>query len=226
MWHCLEGLLFSLTPEEYCTRVVSSAHMSIYAQEEHCTWVVSSVLDTLCPGCLCSPGLQILADLMMFITGKMISIISMMVSIIALLFVQKSRTILTLSWTLSKNEVICWLVIFSISQLCVTRIQNHDMIHSYVTLPFLFCRNHTIWRMPRVWHQPSQVGKTYEWFHCWNCAGSSETVSDCQSVTVATLCWGFGTQQSLIFCCLHWDITTVVTPPSLFFLSRGSYSSM
>ena len=112
MWHCLEGLLFSLTPEEYCTRVVSSAHVSIYAQEEHCTWVVSSVLDTLCPGWPCSPGLQILADLMMSITGKMISIIGMMVSIIVLLFVRKSRTISAPSWTLSKTEVICWLVMF------------------------------------------------------------------------------------------------------------------
>jgi hypothetical protein len=38
-----------------------------------------------------------------------------------------------------------------------------------------FCfRNHTIWRMSRVWHQPSQVGKAYYWFQCWNCLGSSE----------------------------------------------------
>ena len=27
MWHYLEGLLFSLTPEEYCTRAGSSAHV-------------------------------------------------------------------------------------------------------------------------------------------------------------------------------------------------------
>ena len=66
-----------------------------------------------------------------------------------------------------------------------------------------FCgRNHTIWHMPRVWHQPSQVGKAYDWFQCWNYLGSSETVSVHPGVTVATLCWGFGTQQSMIFCCL------------------------
>ncbi len=159
----------------------------------------------------------------MFITGKMISIIGMIVSIIALLFVQKSRTISSPSCTLSKNEVICLLVIVSVSQLCVTGIQNHDKFHSYVTLPFLFCRNHTIWCMPRIWHQPSQVGKTYEWFHCWNCVGSSETVSDCPSVTVATLCWGFGTQQSLIFCCLHQGITTMVTLLLSFSFTRESF---
>jgi hypothetical protein len=45
----------SLTPEECCTRVVSSAHMSIHAQNEHCTWVVSSELFALCPGCLLQP---------------------------------------------------------------------------------------------------------------------------------------------------------------------------
>jgi hypothetical protein len=73
-------------------------------------------------GVCCSPGLLILADLMMFITGKVISIIGKMVSIIALLFVQKSRTISAPSWTWSKNEFICWLVIFSVSQLCVTGI--------------------------------------------------------------------------------------------------------
>jgi hypothetical protein len=35
-----------------------------------------------------------------------------MVSIIALLFVRKSRTISAPSWTWSKNEFICWLVLF------------------------------------------------------------------------------------------------------------------
>ena len=87
--------------------------------------------------------------LMMSITGKVISIIGKIVSIIALHFVQKSRTILAPSWTWSKNEFICWLVVFFCITLCVTGIQNHDMFHSYVTLPFLFCRNHTIWCMPR-----------------------------------------------------------------------------
>jgi DNA-directed RNA polymerase subunit E'/Rpb7 len=43
---------------------------------------------------------------------KMISIIGKMVSIIALLFVRKSRTISAPSWTWSKNEFICWLVLF------------------------------------------------------------------------------------------------------------------
>ena len=101
--------LFSHTPEEYCTRVVSSAHTSIYAQEEHCNWVVSSVHDIVCPVCLCSPSSQMLACLMMFITGKMIFII-------ALLFVWKSRTILAPSWTWFNHDVICWLDLF----FCIT----------------------------------------------------------------------------------------------------------
>ena len=126
-------------------------------------------------GVCCSPGLLILADLMMFITGKVISIIGKMVSIIALLFVRKSRTISAPSWTWSKNSSYAGLSYFSVAQLCVTGIQNHDMFHSHVTLPFLFCRNHSIWCMSRIWHQPSQVGKTYEWFRYWNCMGSSET---------------------------------------------------
>ena len=141
------------------------------------------------------PKLTVLADLMMFITGKVIFII-------ALLFVRKSRTIADPSWTWSKKEVICWL-------------HHHLLYHNYVWQKLItmncfivmwlcpsICWKHAIWHMPRIWHQPSQVGKAYEWFHCWNCVVLSETLSDHPGVTVATLCWGFGTQQSLIFCCL------------------------
>ena len=74
-------------------------------------------------GVYCSPDVQILADLMMSITGKMISIIGKMVSIIALLFVRKSRTISAPSWALSKNEVICWLVIF----FCITTLWDRNL---------------------------------------------------------------------------------------------------
>ena len=166
--------------------------------------MVSSVLFTLCPGCPCSPGLQILADLMMSITGKMISIIGMMVSIMFCFLFENLEQFQLLRGHGPRMRSYAGLSSFSsVSQPCVTGIQNHDMFHSYVTLPSLFCRNHTIWHMPRIWHQPSQVGKTYEWFRYWNCMGSSATMSDCPGVTVATLCWGFGTQQSLIFCCLH-----------------------
>jgi hypothetical protein len=75
--------------------------------------------------------------------------------------------------------------------------------------PSFCCRNHSIRHMSWVWRQPSQVGKAYDWFQCWNCLGSSETVSDHPGVTVATLCLGFGTQQSMIFCSLNWVVTTV-----------------
>jgi hypothetical protein len=40
--------------KDYCTGVVSSVLMSVYAQEEHCIRVVSSVLDILCLGCHCT----------------------------------------------------------------------------------------------------------------------------------------------------------------------------
>ena len=95
------------------------------------------------------------------------------------------------------------------------------MAQSGVTFALPFCRNHTIWRMSRVWHQPSQVGKAYDWFQWWNCLGSSEPVSDHPGVTVATLCWVFGTQQSMVFCCLFWFVTTVVTLP--IFIELGKF---
>ena len=87
------------------------------------------------------------------------------------------------------------------------------MAQSAVTFVLPFCRNQPIQHMPRVWHQPSQVGKAYDWFQWWNCLGSSEPVSDHPGVTVATLCWVFGTQQSMVFCCLFWFVTTVVILP-------------
>ena len=31
-----------------------------------------------------------------------------------------------------------------------------------VTVPFLFCRKHTIQRMSRIWHLPSRVGNAYD----------------------------------------------------------------
>ena len=87
------------------------------------------------------------------------------------------------------------------------------MAQSGVTFALPFCRNQPIRRMSRVWHQPSQVGKAYDWFQWWNGLGSSEPVSDHPGVTVATLCWVFGTQQSMVFSCLFWFVTTVVTLP-------------
>ncbi len=154
MWHCLEGLLFSLFPEEHGTRVVSSAPTSICAQDEHCTGVVSSMLFTLCPECFFSPGSQILTDFMMFITGKIFFII-------ACFLFENLEQFQLLHGHGPRMRSYAGLVIFSVSQLCVTETHNQEMFHSHVTLPFHFCRNHTIWHMSRVWHQPSQVGKTY-----------------------------------------------------------------
>jgi hypothetical protein len=57
--------------------MVISVLMSIYAQEEYCTRVVSSVLGKLCSGCWFNPDLHIFTDLMMFIIGKMIFIITL-----------------------------------------------------------------------------------------------------------------------------------------------------
>ena len=95
------------------------------------------------------------------------------------------------------------------------------MAQSGVTFALPFCRNQPIRRMSRVWHQPSQVGKAYDWFQWWNCLGSSEPVSDHPGVTVATLCWVFGTQQSMVFSCLFWFVTTVVTLP--IFIEWGKF---
>jgi hypothetical protein len=89
--------------------------------------------------------------------------------------------------------------------------------------PSFFHRNHTIQRMSRVWHQPSQVGKTQDWIQCWKSLGSSEHVSDHTDVTVAKLFWLFGTQQVIIFWCLgchncgdiylfHWGRFFIIWP--------------
>ena len=194
----LEGLLFSPTPEEHCTRVVSSVLMSIYAQEKHCTWVVSFVLGTLRAGCWYNPDLKVFGDLMMFFNGKMIFIIT-------LILVWKSRTISALLWTWSNHEVIWWLVIFLYHNWSWKKLIIIKWFRS-VSLPFHFCRNHTIWCMSRVDTSLVRYGK-HDWFQCWNCLGSPETVSDHPG--------RFGTQQSMIFCCLITFFTTVVTLPDI-----------
>jgi hypothetical protein len=90
--------------KEYCTRVVSSVLMSVYAQEEHCTWVVSSVLGILCPGCRCTPVHRFWQTFLIIITGKVIFII------FHLLLFKNLEQLVTLSWIVSKTEVICWLI--------------------------------------------------------------------------------------------------------------------
>ena len=67
-----------------------------------------------------------------------------------------------------------------------------------VTVPFLFCRKHTIQRMSRIWHLPSRVGNAYDCPY----SGTNGVLKNCvfhPGVTVATLCWWFGNQQGLIF---------------------------
>jgi hypothetical protein len=155
--------------------------MSIYTQEEHCTWVVSSVLGKLCPRCWFNPDLKIFADLTMSITG-------MMIYIIILIFVFKKLNNFSSFMDMVQERG----HMLALSCFCITtgcdRTHNHEMAQSSVTSALPFCRNQPIWCMSRVWQQPSQVGKAYNWFQWWNFLVSSELVSDHPDVTVATLC--------------------------------------
>ena len=188
--------------------------MSIYAQEEHCTWVVSSVLVTTCPGCWWN------ADSQIFLQTWWCSSLARWLLSLLWFFVQKSRTILVLLWSWFKKAVIFWLVFF-VPQLGVTETHYIKWFRVVWPCPSFCWRNHTIRCMSRVWHQPSQIGKAYDWFQCWYYLGSSETVPDHPGVTVATLCWGFRTQQNMIFCCLITFCHMCGDSPP--FLSEGSF---
>jgi len=105
---------------------------------------------------------------------------------------------------------------YSVSQLLVTETHNHEMVQSCVTLPFLFCRNHSIRVMSRVWHQPSQLGKAYNWFQCRIYLGSSETVSNppwCYYSNTLLRLWDSAKNDFLLPDFLF--ATTVVTLPFL-----------
>ncbi len=67
-----------------------------------------------------------------------------------------------------------------------------------MTLPFLFCRKHTIQCMSRFWHLPSRVGNAYDYSY-FGTKGVLKTCFLCPVVTVATRCWWLGNQQGLIF---------------------------
>ena len=74
----------------------------------------------------------------------------------------------------------------------VAKAKNH------VTVPFLFCRKHTIQRMSRIWHLPSWVGNAYDCPY----SGTNGVLKNCvfyPGVTVATLCWWLRNQQGLVF---------------------------
>ena len=88
------------------------------AQEEYCTGVVSSVLNTMCPGCWCNPGSQILADLMMFISWNRIFVIT-------LILFKKQEQFQLFHGHVSRTRSDAGMIIFSVSQLCVTETQYH-----------------------------------------------------------------------------------------------------
>ncbi len=72
----------------------------------------------------------------------------------------------------------------------VVKVKNH------MTVPFLRCRKHTIWHVPRFWHLPGCVGNAYDSPYF----GTKLVLKNCviSGVTEATLWWWFGNQQSLI----------------------------
>jgi hypothetical protein len=137
--------------------------------------VVSSVLNYLCPRVI-QPWFTNFSRHTIN-TGKVILFITFFI-----LF-ENLKQLLTLSWFWS-------------------RLRSYAGVDTvYVPAPFLSCRKHAIQRMPRIWHLPSRVGKTYECSSSWNMMDAKEQYqySFCSSVTVATLSQGFGTWQSLIF---------------------------
>ena len=80
--------------------------------------------------------------------------------------------------------------------------------------------------MPRVWHQPS-LGKVNTWMFLHlehgRCSRNSSYLFF-SIVTVATPCWGFGTQHGLIFSCF-WYLTFCYysSDPSFLLLKEGSH---
>ena len=59
-----------------------------------------------------------------------------------------------------KNEVISWLGHFPSSHLCVVGIDppKHEVGSELCNFALPFCRNHTMWHIPRVWQHHSQTG--------------------------------------------------------------------
>jgi hypothetical protein len=56
-----------------------------------------------------------------------------------------------------------------------SRLRSYASVDTvYVPAPFLSCRKHAIQRMPRIWHLPSRVGKTYECCTAWNMMDAKE----------------------------------------------------
>ena len=132
---------FTQTPEEYCTRVVSSVFKSIFALWEPYTKVVSSACNffavfqvfkqlwfTGFSRCEINTHLQGEIDHNIFFMS---------------LFVWKSRTILVQFLLLSKAEVKCW---FSHSgwilpqKSLFNNIAFQEWWKHYLTVPFLSCR--------------------------------------------------------------------------------------
>jgi hypothetical protein len=85
----------------------------------------------LCPGRWCNPDLLIFTDLMMFITGRMIYIIC----IDFVLFKNLEQFQLFYGHGPERGHMLA--LSCSVSQLGVTETHNHEMVQSYVTLPFL-----------------------------------------------------------------------------------------
>ena len=97
----------------------------------------------------------------------------------------------------------------------------------HLTVPFLLLKK-TILGMPRFCHQPS-LGKVNTWMFLHlehgRCSRNSSYLFF-SIVTVATPCWGFGTQHGLIFSrfwYLAFVSTTAVTLPFCYFRRSSHY---
>jgi hypothetical protein len=106
-----------------------------------------------------------------------------------------------------------WVLAWSYS--FITTVCDHaqklDQSYMAITLPFLeeSCSLTYANSLTPAWSDRKNI---YDWLHFWNREGSSETVSDCPAVTVATLCWGFRTQQGWFLLPDYYVITMTTLP--------------
>jgi hypothetical protein len=93
---------------------------------------VSSVFSKLCLGCWFNPDLKIFADIIMFVTGKMMFIMTLI-----FLFENLEQLQLFCGHGPRKRSY-AGFVIFSVSHLGVAETHNREMVQSCMILPFHF----------------------------------------------------------------------------------------